>query len=851
MNHPSRGLVFAIVLATLAILMPFRLSAQELDLTSERAEATPDDNEELYGDEELHRPANTWLEGNYAIINGRSGHPFHLGPTGLWGFPAGQNIWVKRIDPGSPADGKVLPDDVIHGANGRGFPADRDVRYYFAMAITEAETREAGGELVLSIRRDAELIKVPIQLEVMGSFSSTTPYECEKSENIVARAEEYMRKGLRPETGLPRNGEYMYGPWNDSVLFLMAAGNPELQGLVRRHVRNITKGLDAWKAWEPGSFNPYNGWGFDYLKMLFGEYYHLTGDPTVLPYLEAIVNGTFNRGPNPKKPEAKPKPKPEMDWSWPPKLSAYGTHPAAQMPSTMGEVLANEAGLNIDKRRMLFNLKHLYIKRAEHGYVKYCGYGPIPFERRQIPAPLQITTENKDTGTYSSMNGKLGTAAALYSLVDGYEKAVENCSKRCVYAFNRTHVGHGGVWFNGFWTPIGAYHAGPEKCQFFMKNQQWWRELYRDHTGSMWQAGNAKEKKSVLGTGFAIHRATLRKKLRMFGAPRSMFGAGAPAYMKEALAAHRNRDYARAEQLTLELQASGKVPVKDRARASHFLDSVQTLKKSIEYDLIFTGSLLAKGNYALANAELPQLEMVVSPDNPKLRAIAKALESEEAQAQIASAIEQAKRDQSAAIKATGASKEALKAAFKKELACLCPLVKDGFKYSGPKGTRKGTAYPMYPKQEHNRWHLHVMRALEDTPQGWERPTFDDSKWKEVSLPTKWSQHHAALFRTSFEVEDVNAFKSLRVRGTAFEQRNLTLYLNGEVVAKVIPAMEMVFDLKPESLKLLKRGSNTLAIRTQRGQGVRTVSFRLEGIRKNPRKPGEDLPEPGEILPELF
>jgi Family of unknown function (DUF6288)/Beta-galactosidase jelly roll domain len=872
--------LFAVSAMLLAfpIVAPLKLSAQEMDFTAERAGGGGGDDDEPekgeeYGDEDLLKPADTWPKGDYAVINGRdTATGMHLGPTGLWGIPAGQNIWVKVIEPNSPAAGKILPEDVIYGANGKGFPAARDVRYSFAMAITEAETKELGGTMTLHVRRENKLIQVPIQLKVMGSYSSTTPFNCEKSKNIIAGAEEYMRKGLRPEKGLPYDGGYMFGPWNDSVLFLLASGNPEMQGLVRRYIRKTTKDLDAWKSWnqERGLELTYNGWGIAYFKMLYAEYYHRTGDPTVLPYLE---DNYFNRGPNPNKaqPGGEVKPQTEDRWSWPPiQPTGYGTHPNGQMVGTMGNILASEAGLNINKAKIVYDLKYLYIKRAEYGHVAYNGYGAQPIERRQVEEPLEITPENKADGSYSSMNGKLGAAAALFSMVTGYEKAVDMCSIRCVYAFNHTNRGHGGIWFNGFWTPIGAYHAGPEKFTEFMKKQQWWRELYRDHTGAMWETGNAKEKKDTLSTGFAIHWAMPRKKLRMFGAPRSMFCTDAPAYMKEALAAHRNRDYASAEQLTLKLQASGTVPPADKARVDHFLDSVKTLKASVEHDLAFTEGLLKKGNYALAGVELPQLEMVVSPGDPRLKAIAKALESTQAKAHIAAAIEQKEQAQKAHLGNKGAAKAEVKDDFQEELASLFPLVKDGQGYEAPKGARtrtKGDGYPFYSKKELPPWrrlqmecwtnapqmqgltNVPQMRSLADAPQGWEQPNFDDSKWKTVTLPSTWPRFSSVLLRTTFNVEDVNAFTSLRVRGTANRMSNMTLYLNGEIVAKVIPSLWMQFDLRPEALKVLKKGKNTLALYIHRDKETRNFSLRLEGILKNPSKSGMDPFEQEKNLPD--
>jgi len=831
------SLVLSAILAALALVTPFKLSAQDMDLSAEREEGTggdvdaPDNADELDKGDELSKPADAWPKGDFVIVNGSSREPLHLGPAGLWGFPAGQNIWVNKITPGSPADGKVLPGDVIYGANGKAFPADRSSRDYFAMAITEAETKEAGGKLTISIRRNGEFIQVPIQLKVMGSYSSTTPWNCEKSSNIVARAEEYMRKGMRPETGLPYDGEYMFGPWNDSVLFLLAAGNPETQGLVRRYILKTKKALDA------GTFESCKGWSFSYIKMLYAEYYHRTGDPTVLAYLED--NG-FKKAANTNETGATAEP--EKKWSPPVGPTRYGLHPNPQMVGAMATILADEAGLKINKERLFFDLKYLYTKRAEYGYVKYCGYGEIPVEGRQIEAPEEITPEQKTNGKYSSMNGKLGAAAALYSLVDGYNKAVEMCSIRCVYGFNSLG-GHGGEWFNGFWKPIGAYHAGPEKFQFFMKNQQWWRELFRDHTGAMWETGNARDKKDTLSTGFAIHWAMPRKKLRMFGAPRSMFGPDAPAYMKEALAAHRNRDYASAEQLTLKLQASGAVPATDKARVDHFLDSVKTLKESVEYDLTFTEGLLKKGNYALASVELPQLEMVVSPGDSRLKAIAKALASTQAKDQIAATLAKKEKPQMN----VGGGRTAARSDLAKELLGLVTLVKDGVTYNVNSGRVTIGTYPVYKGNEINQWRLLATEDLTKAPTGWEQPGFDDSKWNKSALPMKhWPEEPAILFRTNFEVENVKALKSLRVRVMTGknESSSFTLYMNGNVVARVtnIPRGGTVFGLKPESLALLKAGKNTLAISTQHGQNNNHgFSLRLEGIPKPGDKSDKNIP----------
>jgi len=831
----KRLIIFWLILAFASINSPNALFAQEPNEATEEGTGTDasDDEQLPNANDQLHHPANTWPKGPYIIITPSKGRGTHLGTTGIWGSPMGQNIRVGMVESGSPAHGKVLPGDFIYGANGKTFPADRDARYHFANAITEAETKEAGGKLVLDIRRDGNLIQATIQLEVMGSFSATSPWNCEKSEKIIARAEEYMRKGLRPESGYPNNDHYMYAPWHDSVLFLMASGNPEMQGLVRRYIHDTLDDLDAWKAGEQtrgGGFNTNKGWGFGTVKFLFGEYYHRTGDPSVLPYLGP---GAFSKAGESEEPESKAQP--FNGWTWPPnEPTRYGLHPHAHMYGTMGDILAKEAGLDVNEKKLLFDLKYLYVKRAEHGYVKYCGYGSIPIEGRQIDAPEEITEEQKKTGTFSAMNGKPAMAAAMFSLVEGYEKAIEACTTRSLHAFNVTQNGHGGIWFNGFWTPIGASKAGPEKFQQFMKGQQWWRELYRDRTGAMWQEGNARDKKDTLGTGFAIHRTIPRKKLRILGAPRSMFGPTAPAYMSKALAAHRNRDYALAQQLTLQLLADGTVPTEDKERVEHFLDSVKTLNDSIEYDLTFTEGLLAKENYTLASIELSQLQMVVSPDNPRLKAIATKVESKRDQIPTEESVVAARIKKF--IEANGSAKRAIEEKFNREVASSQPLIKDSGAYEAPMSPgRRGPQiyYPKFEKQELTEWRMLVVKTLEDAPQGWEQVAFDDSKWKKVTLATRLQRENFNLLRTSFDVRDVNAFKTLRFRAMARSQQNMTIYLNGEVVAIAaqVPG-QMTYDLSSSALGLLKPGKNVLAISTEKPQGKDNFCFRLDGILKD-------------------
>jgi hypothetical protein len=167
--------------------------------------------------------------------------------------------------------------------------------------------------------------------------------------------------------------------------------------------------------------------------------------------------------------------------------------------------------------------------------------------------------------------------------------------------------------------------------------------------------------------------------------------------------------------------------------------------------------------------------------------------------------------------------------FEQMLASIVTLVKDGRVYSV--GRRK--ALQSYPEDQWNRWRMKVLETPRHTPDGWQASGYDDSGWDETTLPIVWPMAHTALLRTAFEVKDVNAFKSLHVRASVYKQRNLKVYLNGELVAKVNNMPTTIeFPLKPHALTILKNGRNTLAVSSEHGKRNVDFSFRLEGHLKD-------------------
>ncbi len=72
-----------------------------------------------------------------------------------------------------------------------------------------------------------------------------------------------------------------------------------------------------------------------------------------------------------------------------------------------------------------------------------------------------------------------------------------------------------------------------------------------------------------------------------------------------------------------------------------------------------------------------------------------------------------------------------------------------------------------------------------------------------------------MFRSTFNIEDKRTFDALRVQGKFFQQDNVVIYLNGEIVAKIDNLGrglgETDAQLTDYALSLLRDGKNTIAI----------------------------------------
>ncbi len=315
-------------------------------------------------------------------------HDWTLGPTGArgWIFTANghsrdaRQILVTEVAKRSPADGVLSAGDVILGVEGKAFSGD--ARVLFAKTITAAEAEK--GALRLLVWRAGEAGTVELKLPVLGSYSATTPYACEKTKRIFELGSASLAKRMTDESTYTKRLDPIPRALNG--LALLASGNKEWLPLIKREAQ--------WAA--DFTTSGYLSWYYGFNMALAAEYVMATGDQSVMPGLTRLALETA-RGQS-------------GVGTWGHRfapaggnLGGYGAMNAPGLPLTIGMVLAREAGV-----------KHPDLDRAiakASGFLRwYVSKGAVPYGDHQ-PFPA-----HED-------NGKCSAAAVLFDLLGDREAA--------------------------------------------------------------------------------------------------------------------------------------------------------------------------------------------------------------------------------------------------------------------------------------------------------------------------------------------------------------------------------------------------------------------------------------------
>ena len=389
-----------------------------------------------------------------AIPDGAN-HDWNLGATGLrgWIYPNkmstadARQIYVTKVDKGSPADGILAVGDVILGIGGKAF--SYDPRTEFGKALTAAESEADGGNLSLIRWRKGKTDTVIVKLPVLGTYSATAPYDCPKSRRIL----ELGCKALAKRIAEPSYRQNAI-PRSLNALALLASGNPEYLPLVKKQAQ--------WAA--EFKCSGFQTWYYGYVISLLAEYKMATGDESVMPGLrrlarEAAVGqsivGSWGHG------FAEPDGR----------VGGYGMMNAPGIPLTISLALAHRAGVGdaIVARAVDRSVRLLHF---------YVGKGSIPYGDH-VP---WIQTHQA--------NGKNGMASVMFSLL-GDAKAAEYFSRMSIAAHgNERDYGHTGNFFNILWAMPSVAQSGPNATGAWMgKFGDWYFDLARKWDGTFVHQG--------------------------------------------------------------------------------------------------------------------------------------------------------------------------------------------------------------------------------------------------------------------------------------------------------------------------------------------------------------------------
>lgn len=413
-------------------------------------------------------------------------HDWNLGPTGARGWIFGKNlettdarqILVTQIEKGSPADGVLQVGDVILGVGAKSFTGD--ARKLFGAAITEAEKTENHGLLQLQLWRKGATLKATVHLEVLGSYSDSSPENCPKTKRIVEAACKHLA-----QHGL---GDSLVAEIN--ALGLLATGKSEYQD----EIKDLAHKLGA-PTLKLELVSGMHAWDWGYTGIFLGEYYLATGDKYVLPAIrEYAVTmaqgqsgvGTWGHG---------------MQLPGASSLGGYGAINQSGMGCWLALVLAQKCGVKDAVVQQA-------IERSTRFFSFYIGKGSIPYGDH---APYYFLHDN---------NGKNAMAAVAFDLL-GEQEGARFFSRMSTAAYGERELGHTGNFFSYLWGPLGVARAGKEALAAHLAEQRWFYDLARRWDGGFTYQGGAGEGDSYEGwdtTGsFLLTYALPLKKLFVTG----------------------------------------------------------------------------------------------------------------------------------------------------------------------------------------------------------------------------------------------------------------------------------------------------------------------------------------------
>ena len=384
---------------------------------------------------------------------------WNLGPTGVRGWmytdkldtSQARQIYVLRVAQGSPAEGKLLPKDIILGVEEKLFSSDPRIELGKAIGVVEGDD----AKLSFIISRKGKVSRVELQLKIMGYYSKTAPFSCGKSNLILKQGCERIAESLKQGKN---KGHWIVRSMN--ALALLASGDKKYIPLVKAEVK---------KACIENLKSGYHSWSYGPANMLIAEYILATGDKSFMKYLERITQEIIDGQ--------------SVAGSWGHKfiasdgrLGGYGMMNVVGLPICTSLILAKKAGaknLGLDET----------IRKTTRMFRFYVGKGSIGY------SDGSLWTQTHDD------NGKNGIAAVMFNIFGDKEASTYFSRMSLATHGNEREQGHTGNFFNMLWAMPAVALNGPNATGAWLEEFGWYYDLARQWDGSFIHQGSANSRK--------------------------------------------------------------------------------------------------------------------------------------------------------------------------------------------------------------------------------------------------------------------------------------------------------------------------------------------------------------------
>jgi hypothetical protein len=412
---------------------------------------------------------------------------------------------VKNVEEGSPAaaTGQLKAGMIIETINGEKLH-DIDPRIQLGNIITQAEASD--GKVVLRVRPAGSQSgtgvpagpvaegerragtpvpqgeDVVVTIPVLGAYSESWPLDCEKSNRIVRQlADRFAEEEWRGEIGLS-------GP---KMLFMLSTGEKKDLDVVRGWIEKTIE-----KNQNIGEKHYIYQWFVSWGGPCLAEYYLRTGDESILPIMKKIADAVR---------------KTMYHDAWGGRGVAHHHMGLAGTGTLNFLLLARQCGVDVEEGMLQAALQH---------FCRFAGKGVNPY---MDGYPEGGTTDN-------GRNARLAFAMAAATALDPkgeeslYAMARDVAAMHSFYSGSYMNHGHTGGGIGEVWRSAAMgllYEKRPVQYREFMNNRSWWLDMSRRYNGQFGILGGSNYDKESWGITMGLTYTVPRKKLCIFGAPRS------------------------------------------------------------------------------------------------------------------------------------------------------------------------------------------------------------------------------------------------------------------------------------------------------------------------------------------